>query len=100
MIRFILIFLANLLCVRASGCDFDPNSHIFIQEEKTEHPIENWGWTWTKDIEVVPNKVGWPSYKYMPDGHISTVKVIFIFSINSRTYNAYLIISDTYNIII
>ena len=85
MIWTLSILLANLLCVWAAGCDFDPNSHIFIQEENTEHPIENWGWTWTKDIEVVPNKVGWPSYKYMPDGHISTIKVIFILSLSRLT---------------
>ena len=88
MIRFLIIFLANLLCAWAGGCDFDPSSHIFIQEENTDHPIENWGWTWTKEIEVVPNKVGWPSYKYMPDGHISTIKVSFIFYVISLTHKS------------
>ena len=76
---FFLIVHAYISCASSSGCDFDPNSHIFIQEENTEDPIENWGWTWTNPIEIVPNRVGWPSYKYMPDGHISTIKVVLIF---------------------
>ena len=71
----ILILLCKTLGVQSSGCDFDPNSIIFIQEETTDNPIKDWGWKWTKDIDIVPNNVGWPSYKYMPDGHISAIKV-------------------------
>ena len=46
-----------------------------MQEEDTDNPIETWEWKWSSDVTIVPNNVGWPSYKYMPDGHISGVKV-------------------------
>ena len=58
----------------ADGCDVDPDGLIFSQEEDTHSPIESWGWKWTKDVTIVPNNVGWPSYNYMPDGHISGLK--------------------------
>ena len=76
----LLILLCETLGVQSRGCDFDPSKPIFTQEEDTDNPIEDWGWTWTKGIEIVPNNVGWPSYKYMPDGHISSIKVVSIFS--------------------
>ena len=65
----------QIVVVQADGCNVDPDSHIFTQEEDTNSPIESWGWKWTKDVTIVPNNVGWPSYKYMPDGHISGVEV-------------------------
>ena len=73
----ILYFYHNRIFVVASdGCTFDPDSTILKQSEDTSSPVENWAWKWTKNISVVPNDVGWPIYKWMPDGHISPLMVM------------------------
>lgn len=78
----ILYCYQNFISFAASdGCTFDPDSDIFKQNEDTSSPVENWGWKWTTNISVVPNNVGWPIYKWMPDGHISPLKVELPFSI-------------------
>ena len=65
----------QILFVAEDGCAVNSDSSIFMQEEDTDNPIETWEWKWSSDVTIVPNNVGWPSYKYMPDGHISGVKV-------------------------
>ena len=72
----ILYFCQNSMnFVISDGCTFDPDSAIFNQNEDTSSPVENWDWKWTKNISVVANNVGWPIYNWMPDGHISPLKV-------------------------
>ena len=48
---------------------------MFNQYENMSSPAENWSWTSTGQVSTVPNHVGWPSYRWMPDGHISALKV-------------------------
>ena len=48
---------------------------MFLQRENDTDPIENWSWRLKTEYEIVPNKVGWPHYNWMPDGHFSTLKV-------------------------
>ena len=48
---------------------------MFLQYEDDEEPILKWSWRFLTDYQVVENVVGWPSYKWMPDGHISTLRV-------------------------
>ena len=80
-IRFALLFALLFIIVdgkiirTSGGCEFDPNSAIFNQEEDDSSPMENWGWQWTTNFSTVANNAGWPIYKWMPDGHISSVKV-------------------------
>ena len=79
-IQFALLFA--VLIIRADGnintsegCQFDPDSAIFNQEENDTSPIKDWGWKWTSNFSVVPNNAGLPIYKWMPDGHMSSIKV-------------------------
>ena len=57
------------------GCDWNETSLMFLQIENDTDPIENWSWRLKTEYKIVPNKVGWPHYNWMPDGHFSTLKV-------------------------
>ena len=48
---------------------------MFLQYEDDEEPILKWSWRFLTDYQVVENVVGWPQYRWMPDGHISTLRV-------------------------
>ena len=56
-----------------SGCDFDPLSPMFHQQENVTSPVDNWNFT-ILSTEVVENTINWPNYRWMPDGHISTLQ--------------------------
>ena len=56
------------------GCSFDPSMPMFSQVEDTSDPITSWDFVILSE-NVVENTIGWPSYKWMPDGHISSLKV-------------------------
>ena len=56
------------------GCDFDWNVPMFHQVENTSSPISNWDFH-IHYKRVVEDRVGWPNYRWMPDGHISTLQV-------------------------
>ena len=47
---------------------------MFHQVENTSSPILDWDFC-IRYKRVVANTVGWYTYNYMPDGHISTLKV-------------------------
>ena len=47
---------------------------MFLQYEDETDPILRWSWRFLTDYQVVENVVGWPSYRWMPDGHISTLR--------------------------
>ena len=47
---------------------------MFHQVENTSSPILDWDFCF-RYRRVVANTVGWYTYNYMPDGHISTLKV-------------------------
>ena len=51
---------------------------MFLQYEEEDEPILRWSWRFLTDYQVVENVVGWPSYNWMPDGHISTLRVVQI----------------------
>ena len=57
------------------GCPWDGEAGMFLQYEEEEDPILRWSWRFLTDYQVVENVVGWPSYNFMPDGHISTLRV-------------------------
>ena len=57
------------------GCPWDGEAAMFLQYEEDDDPILQWSWRFLTDYQVVENVVGWPSYKYMPDGHLSTLRV-------------------------
>ena len=79
LLPFLLLVLFKIDEVIASdGCQFDPTASIFNQIEKQESPKDDWGWKWTANISIVPNTANLPIYKWMPDGHISSVKVLHI----------------------
>ena len=48
---------------------------MFLQYEEDDDPILEWSWRFLTDYQVVENVVGWPSYQWMPDGHLSTLRV-------------------------
>ena len=48
---------------------------MFLQYEEEDDPILRWSWRLVTDYQVVDNVVAWPSYKWMPDGHLSTLRV-------------------------
>ena len=56
-----------------SGCNFDPLSPMFHQKENITSPVDNWNFT-ILSTEVVENTINWPNYRWMPDGHISTLQ--------------------------
>ena len=47
---------------------------MFLQYEDERDPVERWSWRLLTDYQVVEDVVGWPSYRFMPDGHISTLR--------------------------
>ena len=47
---------------------------MFHQAENSSSPIDNWDFC-IRYRRVVANTVGWYTYNYMPDGHISTLQV-------------------------
>ena len=47
---------------------------MFHQVENSSSPIDNWDFC-IRYRRVVANTVGWYTYNYMPDGHISTLQV-------------------------
>ena len=50
---------------------------MFHQTEETSSPVTNWSWRLLTQPTVVENTVGWPTYRWMPDGHLSTIRVTF-----------------------
>ena len=56
------------------GCAWDGEAEMFLQYEDERDPVESWSWRFLTEYQVVENVVDWPSYKFMPDGHISTLK--------------------------
>ena len=56
------------------GCAWDGEAEMFLQYEDERDPVERWSWRFLTEYQVVENVVDWPSYKFMPDGHISTLK--------------------------
>merc|ERR1712142_1230562 len=63
---------------------------MFQQSENTSSPVEDWSWV-SSETTTVPNHVGWPAYRWMPDGHISTLQdpsthSWYIFYPNSGSY--------------
>ena len=57
------------------GCPWDGEAALFLQYEEEDEPILKWSWRFLSDYQLVENVVGWPSYKWMPDGHLSTLRV-------------------------
>ena len=51
---------------------------MFQQSEETSSPVTDWSWRFLSEASVVENTVGWPTYQWMPDGHISTIRVTFL----------------------
>ena len=68
--------MTNTTGFRASrgGCAYHNYAPMFRQWELTYSPVRNWGWR-IRNTQTVQNRIGWPSYRWMPDGHISTIKV-------------------------
>ena len=56
------------------GCPWSHSSPMFLQQENTSYPAASFNVT-LGEITTVPDTVGWPLYKWMPDGHISAVLV-------------------------
>ena len=59
---------------------------IFTQIEDDSNPVMNWSWTFKTKFWIVEDSIGWPHYRWMPDGHISTLWVrkidyIIVFSL-------------------
>ena len=48
---------------------------MFHQVENNSSPILDWDFC-IRYKRVVADTVGWPTYTYMPDGHISTLQVL------------------------
>ena len=48
---------------------------MFNQVEDDSNPVEDWSWRFKTSFKVVSDIIGWPNYKWMPDGHISSLKV-------------------------
>ena len=57
-----------------NGCDFASSAPMFHQQEDVSAPIRNWNIS-IRYTRVVDNTINWPNYKWMPDGHISTLQV-------------------------
>ena len=57
------------------GCLFSGDAAMFHQTEQTSSPVSDWSWRLLSQPSVVENTVGWPTYRWMPDGHISTLRV-------------------------
>ena len=57
------------------GCQFSGDAAMFQQTEQTSSPVSDWSWRLLSQPSVVENTVGWPTYRWMPDGHISTLRV-------------------------
>ena len=55
------------------GCEYDPWAPMFHQQENASSPVVNWDFT-ILSTEVVENTISWPNYRWMPDGHISTLQ--------------------------
>ena len=47
---------------------------MFHQVENTSSPISNWDFH-IHYKRLVEDRVDWPNYRWMPDGHISTLQV-------------------------
>ena len=58
--------------INPNGCEFDPSAPMFHQDEDTSSIINDWTWN-IRYQRIVDNDVGWPTYNWMPDGHISTI---------------------------
>ena len=57
-----------------SGCNWTHDGDMFLQAENASSPPRTWGWTFLTSIQTVEDR-GWPHYNWMPDGHISSLKV-------------------------
>ena len=67
------------------GCDWAHDGEMFLQTENASAQARSWGWTFLTPVRTVEDR-GWPHYSWMPDGHISSLKV-------SRT------VEDVYNVV-
>ncbi|XP_023336347.1 uncharacterized protein LOC111707468 [Eurytemora carolleeae] len=57
------------------GCDYNPGSNLFTTIYPDNNSAINWTWSLPGVVaETVLNNVGWPTYSWMPDGHLSTLK--------------------------
>ena len=72
---YFLIFIGLVSAQESEnfGCEFDPWSPMFHQQENVTSPVDNWNFT-ILSTEVVENTINWPNYRWMPDGHISTLQ--------------------------
>ena len=57
------------------GCQFSGEAAMFQQTEETSSPLTDWTWRFLTQPSLVENTVGWPTYRWMPDGHLSTIQV-------------------------
>ena len=57
-----------------TGCDWIHDGDMFLQAENKSSAPRNWSWTFLTSIQTVEDR-GWPHYPWMPDGHISSLKV-------------------------
>ena len=57
-----------------AGCDWDHDGEMFLQTENDSAQARSWGWTFLTPVQTVEDR-GWPHYAWMPDGHISSLKV-------------------------
>ena len=54
-----------------NGCDYNPGSDLFTTVYPDTNPAVNWAWSFPGVVaETVLNKVGWPTYSWMPGIHI------------------------------
>ena len=65
---------------------------MFQQKEEAKEPVQDWTFLVT-DVTTVPNKLGWPTYRWMPDGHISVLydnstRDWLVFYPNHETYRS------------
>ena len=67
------------------GCQFSDMASMFHQTEETNSPVLSWGWRFLTSPSVVENSLPWPHYRWMPDGHISAIRVTYQHQISSSS---------------